>query len=88
MTPTLLVPALPSFSMSPCQPLLHEIGDGERRDGDRADAFLRTIAGVAGEAVDFDRHAIAAGRADLQIVRRAAVEIERQRGLPSFDSRT
>ena len=68
---------------------LHQIGNGERRDGDRADAFLRPIAGVAGEAFDFDRHAIAARRADLQALRgEPPSKLNASVGLPSFDSRT
>ena len=55
---------VPSFCDQSVPAVLHQVGDGERRDGDRADALLRAIAGVAGEAVDFDRHAIAARRAD------------------------
>ena len=66
--------------------ILAQVGDRERRDGNRADAFLGSVAGVAGEALDFDRHPIAAGRADLRALRRAAIEIERQRGLPSLAS--
>ena len=56
----------------------HEVGDRERRDGDGAHAVLGVHAGVAGDAVDGDCHAISAGCAERQAVCRAAVEIERQ----------
>ena len=62
----------------PMPAALDQIGDGERRDGDRAHAFFRPVACMAREAFDIDRHPIAAGRADFQRVGGAAVEVERQ----------
>ena len=60
--------ALPCGLLDEAVPaVLHQVGNRERRDGDRADAFFRPIAGVAREPADFDRHAIAAGRADFQL---------------------
>ena len=54
---------------------------GDRKGGDRdsADPLLRGSAGVAGDSLNVDLKPVAAGRADGQLVGRAAVPIERQR---------
>ena len=58
-----------------------QVGDGQRGDGDGADALLRADAGVAGEPFDVDHHPIAAGRADRHLFARAAVPVEAHRRL-------
>ena len=69
---------LPSLFNRSVPAILHQVGDGERRDGDGADAVLRLAAGVTGDAVNIDCHSVAAGRADGDLGGRAAVEVERQ----------
>ena len=43
---------VPSFYDQPVPAVLHQVGDRQRRDRDRADALGRVLAGVAGEAVE------------------------------------
>ena len=62
----------------PVPALFVQTGDRQRRDGDRAHALLRRNARMAGQALHFDFHPIAAGRADRDSFRRAAVPVERQ----------
>ena len=53
-----------------------QVRDGECSNRDRADTRLGSAPGMAREAFDLDRHAIAARRSDRQLARRTAVEVE------------
>ena len=64
--------------------VLVEVCDGDGRNGDCADAFFGPVAGVAGEAFDLDRHAVAAGGTDAEYSGRPAIEIKGERGLAEF----
>ena len=55
-----------------------QVGDGARRNGNGAHAPLRRGAGVAGQALHFDLHAVGAGGAHHQVGRAAAVPVEGQ----------
>src|ERR1700733_15384818 len=65
--------AVPAFCVQP--------GDGEPGNGDGAYAELRSGTGVAGQTFDIDLHAVAAGCADGNFFRGAAIPIEGQFGL-------
>ena len=60
-----------------------QVGDGQRGDGDGADASLGADAGVAGEPFDLDRHPVAAGRADRHLLAAPPSQLKHIAGLPS-----
>ena len=81
MKPTLLVPRRPSLCDQAVPAVADQPGDGQRSDGDRADALLRRHAGMGRQALDLDLQAISAGGGDGDFLGRAAVPIEGQRRL-------